>query len=115
MEVEEGAIGQSHVLHVVGVTKLVGSLTRPEQCSVLETTVVGADGENALRAAETHRKEVVRPRHLRVDAAVDGIDACRIACLLAETQHTHRRVGEVVEGGVAALERLPDAYNTFTK
>ena len=53
MQVEEGAIADAHVLHVVGVTELVGSLTRPEQCSVLESTVVGADRENALGAAET--------------------------------------------------------------
>ena len=115
VEIEEGAIADSHVQHVVGVTEFVGSLTRPEQCSVLETTIVGAYGENALRAAETHREKVVRPRHFRVDAAVDGIDAGRIACLLSETQHTHCRVGEVVEGGVAALERRCDSYNTFTK
>ena len=56
VQVEEGAIADAHVLHVVGVTEFVGSLTRPEQCSVLESTVVGADRENALGASETQRK-----------------------------------------------------------
>ena len=115
MQVEEGAIADAHVLHVVGVTELVGSLTRPEQCSVLESAVVGADRENALGAAETQREQVVRPRHFRMHAAVDGIDAGRIACLLSESQHTHRRIGEVVEGGVAAVDTPRHAYNTFTK
>ena len=50
-----------------------------------------------------------------MQTAVDGVDAGRIACLLSEAQNAHRRIGKVVEGGIAALETPRHAYNTFTK
>ena len=45
-----------------------------------------------------------------MQTAVDGVDAGRIACLLSEAQNAHRRIGKVVEGGIAALETPRHAY-----
>lgn len=55
----------------------------PRFLEYLKTTVVGADGENAGRVAETEREKVGGPRDGLVDGVVDGVDACRIACFLA--------------------------------
>ena len=55
----------------------------PRFLEYLKTTVVGADGENAGRVAETEREKIGGPCDGLVDGVVDGVDACRIACFLA--------------------------------